>query len=180
MPIASHDLATAMGSDSDPRPRARKPRTESPASSSQPKEVFALGYQGRDLEEVLGVVRLRRIEQVLDVRENAFSRKPGFSSTELREALGRIGIAYVHLPQLGCRSEERHALWRGGASERFLAEYAQLVAERPPVMADLIHRVGSARSLLLCLEREPTQCHRAVLLRLLREAGFVVEELAPG
>ncbi len=180
VPIASHDLATTMSSESDPRPRAPKPRTEPRASSSNPKEVFALGYQGRDLEEVLGILRLHRIEQVLDVRKNAFSRKPGFSSTELRQALGRIGIAYVPLPQLGCRSEERRALWRGGEIERFLAEYAKLVAERPSVVADLLRRVGSARSLLLCLERDPSRCHRAVLVRMLREARFAVEELPSG
>lgn len=139
--------------------------------------VFTLGYQGRDLEEVLRTVQRYDIEQVLDVRENGSSKKPGFAAGELKEALAKVGVAYAHLPELGCRSGSRHALWRGEAKEPFLEEYRRRLAERPEAFTDLIHRVRSARSLLFCLERDPSRCHRAVLVERLHAEGVLTQDL---
>jgi uncharacterized protein (DUF488 family) len=139
--------------------------------------VFTLGYQGRDLNEVLQIVQRHRIEQVLDVRENAASQKPGFTAAELKPALDRIGVAYSHLPELGCTSDSRHALWRGEAREAFLEVYRRRLAERPQAFADLVHRIRSARSLLLCLERDPSRCHRTVLVERLHEEGIYAQDL---
>jgi uncharacterized protein (DUF488 family) len=139
--------------------------------------AYALGYQRRDLKEFLQTVQLYNIEQVLDIRENASSRKPGFAAVELKEALATIGVAYVHLPDLGCRNESRHALWRGEATESFFEDYRRRLAERPNALADLVRRVRSARSLLLCMERDPTRCHRAVLVEKLRTKGIFTRDL---
>lgn len=139
--------------------------------------MFTLGYQGRDLGEVFQALQRHDIEQLLDVRENASSKKPGFSAAELKEALAKVGIAYAHLPELGCRSGSRHALWRGEAKESFLEEYRRRLAERPEAFTDLIQRVRSARTLLLCLERDPSRCHRAVLAERLRAEGVFVRDL---
>lgn len=135
--------------------------------------LFTLGYEGRSLGEVLELVRSHAIDQVLDVRENPSSKKPGFSEAELREALGRIGVSYVPLPELGCASPSRHAFWKGNPPEAFFTEYRRRLAERPHAFPDLLQRVASKRSLLLCLERDPARCHRAVLVARLREEGVV-------
>jgi uncharacterized protein (DUF488 family) len=147
------------------------------AKSEAATRVFTLGYQGRDLAEVLRAVQLHGIEQVLDVRENASSKKPGFAAADLKEALATIGVAYAHLPELGCRSESRHALWRGGPRPSFLEDYRRLLAERPQAFADLVRRIRLARSLVLCLERDPSQCHRGVLGERLRAEGILAEDL---
>lgn len=139
--------------------------------------AFTLGYEGRALSELLQIIRTHEIEQVLDVRETASSRKAGFASAGLEEALATIGVAYVHLPELGCEKEARHALWRGGSADRFLESYRRRLEERPRAVADLAHRVRSARTLLLCLERDPSRCHRAVLGEKLRREGFTVLDL---
>jgi uncharacterized protein (DUF488 family) len=155
-------------------------KTASPTSDVGPVaaiEVFTLGYQTRDLEEVLRTVQSHRIEQVLDVREYAMSKKPGFSAAELKEALARIGVAYIHLPELGCSRGSRHALWRGKGTEAFLEEYRRRLAERPQAYAELIYRIRSARSLLLCLERDPSRCHRAVLGERVRAEGIPTQDL---
>lgn len=153
-------------------------RTSRPGAESGTRAtVFALGYQGRDLEEILQMVRSYGIEQVLDVREKSLSKKPGFAGLELREALARMAVAYVHLPELGCRSEARHALWRRGEKEPFFEQYRHRLAERPQALAELFRRARSSRSLLLCLERDPSRCHRAVLAERLHGEGFLVQEL---
>lgn len=140
-------------------------------------DVVALGYQGRSLSEFIGLVRTFGIEQVLDVRERAVSRKPGFSAPDLTEALARVGAVYVHLPELGCTGRSRRALWHGGSPTSFLEDYRRQLEGRPDALADLLRRVRSARCLLLCQERDPARCHRAALLERLRTEGIAVQDL---
>jgi uncharacterized protein (DUF488 family) len=139
--------------------------------------TITLGYQGRDLAEVLQIVRQQHIEQVVDIRDRATSKKPGFSATELHQALARMGVGYSHLPELGCTSESRHALWRGKPLEPFLDAYRRRLAQRPEAFTDLVRRVRSAPTLLLCLERDPSRCHRAVLVEKLRGEGIFPQNL---
>jgi uncharacterized protein (DUF488 family) len=140
-------------------------------------QVFTLGYQGRDLKEVLQIVQRHAIKQVIDVRENASSKKPGFAAEELRQALAGIEVTYSHLPDLGCTSVSRHALWRGESMESFLDDYRRQLAERPEAFAGLVHRIRSASTLLLCLERDTSRCHRAVLVEKLRAQGISALDL---
>ena len=153
----------------------------SPDSARRPPKtgphVFTLGYQGRDLHEVLEVVRHHAIAQVLDVRENAASRKPGFAEADLAAALAGIGVSYVHLADLGCAPASRHALWRGEEGATFFEEYRRRLSKRPQAFADLLRQVRAAPCLLLCLERDPSRCHRAVLAERLREVGVLVDHL---
>jgi uncharacterized protein (DUF488 family) len=139
--------------------------------------VFTLGYQGRNLRQVLEIIQRHRVEQVLDVRDNASSKKPGFAAAELKEAFAQIRVSYFHLPALGCSSGSRHALWRGESRESFLDDYRRRLAERPQAFADLVHRIRSANTLLLCLERDPVRCHRAVLVERLHEEGISSQDL---
>lgn len=154
----------------------RATKTPPPADDSPGTKVFAFGYQGRDLDQLLRVVQDSRVELVVDIREHATSRKPGFAAQELKESLSAIGVAYVHLPQLGCPSESRHALWRQGDAETFFESYRRRLAEHPGAFPDLLRRLRSGRSLLLCLEKDPLRCHRAVLVERLRAEGVATEE----
>lgn len=164
---------TVMGAEArDPRPNGSVGSTE-----TADVRVFTLGYQGRSVREVLEIAQHGGIEQVIDVRENARSRKPGFSSSELERALASVGTAYVHLPTLGCERESRQAFWRGGATADFLDRYRRKVTEDRRSLEDLARLVRRSRSLLLCLERDPRRCHRVVLGEWLRAKGFVVQDL---
>jgi uncharacterized protein (DUF488 family) len=145
-----------------------------PAAGSR---VFTLGYQGRDLKEVLEIVQRHGIEQVIDVRENTSSKKLGFAAAELKEALVRIRVAYSHLPELGCSRVSRHTFWRDGSKDSFLDDYRHRLAERPQAFADLVRRTQLARTLLLCLERDPSRCHRAILVERLQTEGIFAQDL---
>lgn len=158
----------------------RRNRREDGSARVQPDtevRVCTLGYEGRSLPEVLEIIRAQKIEEVLDVREHASSRKVGFDSMTLEKEFARIGVHYAHLSQLGCERASRHALWRGGATGTFLDTYRSRLAERPRDFEDLVERVRSTRALLLCLERDAVRCHRAVLAERLREEGFSVQDL---
>jgi uncharacterized protein (DUF488 family) len=77
---------------------------------------------------------------------------------------GKLDIEYVHIPELGIASEERRALGSDAAYEVLFNRYERttLVDRR-----DLIERVASLvqekPSVLVCMESDPSKCHRARL-----------------
>jgi uncharacterized protein (DUF488 family) len=151
--------------------------TLSEVNSDTESRVLTLGYQGHDLQEVLQTVRRHGIGEVIDVRQNASSKKPGFASSELKLALAGIGVVYTHLPDLGCERASRHELWQGGSRESFLNDYRKRLATQPQAFAELVQRARSGRVLLLCLERDPSRCHRSVLVEKLHAEGILAENL---
>ena len=55
--------------------------------------------------------------------------------------------------------------------------YRARLEGRPEMTADLVRRTRSRRTLLLCLERDPQRCHRAVLAERLHAEGIAVVHL---
>jgi len=50
-------------------------------------EVFTIGYEGRQPDELIAMLRAHRVDRLIDVRERPSSRRKGFSKSALRDAL---------------------------------------------------------------------------------------------
>ena len=127
--------------------------------------IFTIGYEAATMDEFLAALKKAGVERVIDVRALPLSRRPGFSKTPLRLALEEAGIEYVHLKALGTPSEGRTAA-RAGRHEDMKRVYAGQL-ELPEAIAQSALMLGLAAekpSALLCMEREPTHCHRTLLL----------------
>ncbi|HEU5067920.1 MAG TPA: DUF488 domain-containing protein [Sphingomicrobium sp.] len=128
--------------------------------------IFTIGYEGATVAEFISALQNAGVERVIDVRALPNSRRPGFSKTPLRNALSEAGIDYVHLRALGTPAEGRSAA-RAGRIEDLERIYAGQL-ELPEAMAEGAQMVELAKekpSALLCYEREPSGCHRSLLLR---------------
>ena len=66
---------------------------------------FTIGYEGVSLEKYLNKLIINDVRLLVDVRKNSFSMKYGFSKSQLKNACESIGIAYMHMPQLGIESQ---------------------------------------------------------------------------
>ena len=124
--------------------------------------VVTIGYEGRQLDELIAELEDRRVEVVFDVRENAISRKPGFSKRRLGDALSVAGIDYQHLPSLGNPRSNRDAFRAGEPAARdvFLRH---LDPGGRPALDEI---AGAARSrivALMCFERDHATCHRSCI-----------------
>ncbi len=131
-------------------------------------ELYTLGYQGRDLAEVLDLLATNRIQRVLDVREYPHSRKRGFSKSALSSALGEWGIQYIHLRPLGTPPEMRRAYRAHGDWEAFAKAYTQrLLTDETALqgLEDAIALVNRYTCCLLCFEADPNSCHRSIVAR---------------
>ncbi len=128
-------------------------------------KLFTIGYEGATQAELIAALERAGVKRLIDVRQLPLSRRPGFSKTPLRLGLAEHGIDYVHLKALGTPPEGREAARRG--RHELMAEiYRGTLAEPAAIVAaeQLRDLATEAPSALLCFEREPTHCHRQVLI----------------
>ncbi len=127
--------------------------------------IFTIGYEATTMADFLAALKKAGVERVIDVRALPLSRRPGFSKSPLRAALGEAGIEYVHLKALGTPAEGRSAA-RSGRKEDLERIYAgQLELPEAMVQAEQMRELAAEKpSALLCYEREPAECHRSLLL----------------
>jgi uncharacterized protein (DUF488 family) len=122
--------------------------------------IYSVGYEGLTVGGLIERLQQSRIEEVVDVRANPYSRRPGFSRKRLAASLEQAGIAYRHEPLLGNAFRDVEdfdaamALMRGHLAR---AEPAEAVARLVSLAAD-------RRIAVLCLENDQRRCHRQVVL----------------
>jgi uncharacterized protein (DUF488 family) len=115
--------------------------------------IYTWGYQGRGVEALLDLLERERIDLVVDVRGNPYSRRPEWRKEALEETLGD---AYRWIGWLGNEN------YKDGGDPRLRD------ARRGMVELERLVRDGARRVLLLCYERGWRECHRQVVADLAR------------
>ena len=127
--------------------------------------LATIGYEDATVKRFLEALTRAGVELLVDVRALASSRRPGFAKTALAANLAGAGIGYLHLRGLGTPAEGRAAA-RAGRPEEMRAIFADhLATERAQEdLAALAELVSAGRRVcLLCLEADPTHCHRSLV-----------------
>ncbi|MEZ6066921.1 MAG: DUF488 domain-containing protein [Planctomycetaceae bacterium] len=126
--------------------------------------LFTIGHSNHSLAHFILLLRRHGVTAVADVRSTPYSRRhPHFRQTQLAEALhATVDIAYVYLgQQLGARPDDPECFNSDGQ-----VSYARLASSLS--FRNGIKRVltGAAnhRIALMCVEWDPLQCHRGILL----------------
>jgi uncharacterized protein (DUF488 family) len=125
--------------------------------------LFTIGYEGRHLADVTCALAAHGIDVVLDVRERAWSRKPGFSKAQLCRALADHGIAYHHEPRLGSPKPLRDTYRATGDLAAFIAGFREYLSGQDRTLREYAAVMRGDRVCLLCFEREAELCHRSVV-----------------
>lgn len=126
--------------------------------------LATIGYERASLADFVATLQLAKIEMLVDVRERAQSRRPGFSKKSLDMALQNAGIAYLHLPQLGDPKEGRDAA-RAGEIDLFLRIYRAVIdGPRAQEALDVLEKISADKKIcLMCFERDQKECHRKIV-----------------
>ncbi len=125
--------------------------------------MFTIGYEGRSIDDLLVVLATHRVSVLVDVRENAVSRKAGFSKRSLEAALEAEGIVYRHEPLLGNPRENREPFRQGVAKAR--SRYTKHLNNGSRKAFDaVVETAMTERVALLCFEREESDCHRGCIV----------------
>lgn len=134
--------------------------------------LFSIGYEGISLDTYLNRLLRKNVRVLCDVRRNPLSRKYGFAKSTLKEAIERVGLLYVHVPELGISSDKRQSLVTQKDYDRLFAQYESttLKKETDAIAAVRMLLAEHRRVALTCFEADVCMCHR----------GKVVEVLACG
>jgi uncharacterized protein (DUF488 family) len=138
--------------------------------------IFTIGYEAATMGDFIAALTSAGVKRVIDIRAVPNSRRPGFSKTPLRNALAEAGIDYVHLRALGTPASGREAA-RKGRHEDLKRIYAGQL-ELPQAMAEGAQMIALAKeipSALLCYEREPSGCHRSLLIDAIAPGAAVTD-----
>ena len=129
-------------------------------------KIFTIGYEKSTQPELIAALKAAGVTRLIDVRAVPLSRRPGFSKNILRNGLAEAGIDYVHLKALGTPPEGREAARKGRQAdlERIYAGQLDL-PEAIVAGAEMRELAAEQPSALLCYERDPSGCHRTLLLR---------------
>ncbi|MBV8759792.1 MAG: DUF488 domain-containing protein [Deltaproteobacteria bacterium] len=124
--------------------------------------LFTVGYEGRQLDEMIAALAAAKVDRLIDVRALPLSRRRGFSKTPLGNALRAAGIEYVHMREAG---------------NPFRKEPDPIGQYRTHLPADTVTLVADAvrghRAALLCYEADVETCHRGVLApRVAKQLGL--------
>lgn len=126
--------------------------------------LSTIGYERSNLADFVATLKLANVDTLVDVRERAQSRRPGFSKKALQAALVMAGIEYLHLPQLGDPKEGREAA-RAGKMSTFLEIYNDAINQPPAQEAlNYLEKLASKKKIcLMCFERDQKDCHRKIV-----------------
>ena len=140
------------------------------AATSRTDAIATIGYEAATVRTFLEALTEHRVELLVDVRAVASSRRPGFAKTALTANLQGAGIDYLHLRGLGTPAPGRAAARAGRHAEmrRIFLEHLESDEAQADldVLADIVR--GGRRACLLCLEADPTHCHRSLVAEALR------------
>lgn len=139
--------------------------------------VFTIGHSNHAIAHFLGLLALRKVEVLVDVRSSPASRfSPHFDESALRASLLRVGVRYLSLGrECGGRpaegafyDDEGYVRYdRVAASERFGEGIRRLETG-----------ITRFRVALMCSEEDPLGCHRRLLIgRVLMARGIEVRHL---
>ena len=133
---------------------------------TRPSTIVSVGYEGRSVDELVDALVDAGVSVLVDVRENAISRKRGLSKRALAEKLQARGITYVHEPTLGNPRDNRDG-FREQRPDSVAAFEAHLDRNGSAAL-DRVDAMLRDRTVgLLCFEADPCPCHRSIVARYL-------------
>lgn len=131
--------------------------------SKSKSELFTIGYEGKTVEQYVNQLIKEDIKVLCDVRKNPLSMKYGFSKNQLNHILEKVGIKYLHIPQLGISSDKRQNLKSLNDYKYLFDEYEQHTLQNSEKeiseLANLFYK--EHRIALTCFEADFHFCHRS-------------------
>lgn len=139
--------------------------------------IWTIGHSNHTFETFAELLRLERIDLVVDVRSYPYSRHvPQFGREAMQESLTDVGIAYMFCgEQLGGRPSREEHYDEGGHA------LYELMAEEPGFQSaidELLARARKERMALVCSEADPEHCHRRLLVgKVLADRGVELRHI---
>jgi uncharacterized protein (DUF488 family) len=132
-----------------------------------------VGYEGRTIDELITTLHDAGVKCVLDIRYNPMSMyRPELSKSNFRDRLESVGLQYLHLKEWGVPREVRARAIDSGSRESIWEWYDAHIVE--PFFQNNLHRFLNLEHpvAMMCVERDPRECHRHRLFWALENHGL--------
>lgn len=152
--------------------------------------LLTIGYEGRDFEEFISILKQADADILVDVRASTSSNyKPEFNGDVLSERIEERGIEYHHIPELGVKNLIRNPYKDGAIGHDCFRDWYQWwVTEEADI--DLTELVDDLESngtpALMCIEKYPSPeenqeiyCHRHHLANMIQSVRIDERRLFP-
>lgn len=136
--------------------------------------VFTIGHSTHPLDRFVALLKQHGITALCDIRSRPYSRmNPQYNRENLQKSLIEQGIVYVFLgKELGAQSEDSSCYLRGKV------QYDRL--SKTDLFRKGLNRLRDGtkgyRLALMCAEKDPLECHRAILVARQLEALHITVE----
>lgn len=129
--------------------------------------LFTIGYEGISLEEYLNRLIKNDVKVLVDVRNNPVSMKFGFSKSQLKSYCESLQIEYVHIPEVGIRSEFRQDLKTQLDYDALFNIYAnETLKKTGNYQKNILELLEQKKRIALtCFEADIQKCHRTHLAK---------------
>jgi len=124
---------------------------------------FTSGYEGENTQDFFAKLKKDKIDILIDVRQNPFSFKPGFSRSQLQILAKQENIYYVHIKELGTPVPLRKKLKQDHNYQQFFKQYSDFVKEYQDIIEDLVRLSMSKKVCIICFEKDENFCHRKII-----------------
>jgi uncharacterized protein (DUF488 family) len=134
--------------------------------------IWTIGYEKLLPGALVAELEHAGVKRLIDVRYRPQSRRAGMSKTRLGELLGDHGIAYEHRRALGTPPDIRWYYKNKQEAEGARRFGAHIEHEEGAAALDALAeelRAGAPPTALMCLEADPSVCHRRTVAEHLRE-----------
>src|SRR5688500_18223676 len=128
------------------------------------RTICTIGYEGASVDAFVYTLGAASVDLVVDIREIAASRRPGFSKSSLQGHLSLSGIQYTHLLNLGNPKEVRETMLQVDQAKFLQIPHDRLNSPDAQLhLAEAIKLASQHSIALLCYEREPKHCQRSIV-----------------
>lgn len=135
--------------------------------------IIGWGYEGKSIDDLLDDCHAWGVGTVVDVRLNPWSHKRDFTKAKLNIRLEHEGLKYIHLKALGNPKDNRAGFVSPSSEERLesILRFEREMDNDESINALRYLNMLSRNEyvLLLCFEKNESQCHRSVIKTLIRQ-----------
>lgn len=135
-----------------------------------------MGFSNRTWEETLEILKVFRIERLIDIRTLPGSKHtPQFNLEHLQQELPKAGIEYFHMKNLGGLRKPRNdstvnSAWQNSGFRGY-ADYMQ-TPEFVAALGELIRLFKEKTAVYCCTEAVFWRCHRQLVSDALLIRGY--------
>jgi uncharacterized protein (DUF488 family) len=123
--------------------------------------VYTIGYENSSVDAFLNALIVYGMSRLIDIRNNPLSRRFGFSKRTLSNLCEKIGIEYVHFPELGIKSEDRKSLSDFESYRKLLNHYEKnILPHKIEALNQTVSLIKEKSSVFMCFEKDAQWCHR--------------------